>query len=79
SLNHAPFALACAFDPYLGGPSKPHKAFSYARCAQLDAHERFPDAVWAMLSQWGLHRYYVPEGFGGLLRDFEQPLQLIRM
>lgn len=79
SLNHAPFALASAFDRYLGDPSMPDNAFSYARCAQLDAHERFPDAVCAMLSQWGLHRYYVPERFGGMLRDFEQPLQLIRM
>lgn len=62
SLNHAPFALASAFDRYLGDPSMPDNAFSYARCAQLDAHERFPDAVCAMLSQWGCIAITCPSG-----------------
>ncbi|SMF98396.1 acyl-CoA dehydrogenase family protein [Burkholderia singularis] len=78
-MNYAPFALASAFDQYLGDPFNPQNAFSYARCATLDAQERFPDAICASLDQWGLPRYYVPEAFGGMLRDFEQPLQLIRM
>lgn len=78
-MRYAPLELASAFDRYLGDPHNPDNEFSYARCAQLDLEERFPDAICDGLQQWGLANYYVPEQFGGKLRDFEQPLHLIRM
>jgi len=78
-MHYAPSTLAENLERHLGDPDNPAIVFSFARCAELDAQEKFPDAICDNLREWGVQRYYVPVQYGGALIDFEQALQLIRM
>ncbi|MYU24056.1 acyl-CoA dehydrogenase family protein [Streptomyces sp. SID8352] len=63
----------------LGDPSDPDTPFSYARCAELDRAEEFPEAICAELDRLGLSRHYVPVEFGGALTGLEELAALIRV
>ncbi|MGC5344675.1 acyl-CoA dehydrogenase family protein [Streptomyces sp. DT171] len=63
----------------LGNPADPRTLFSYARCAELDRAEEFPEAICAELDRLGLSRHYIPEAFGGALIDHQGLADLIRV
>ncbi|MFC9431938.1 acyl-CoA dehydrogenase family protein [Streptomyces sp. NPDC056987] len=77
-MEHPPYRLAEEFDHFLGDPDDPGEVFSYARCAELDDREEFPDDICHRFQEWGLPAEYVPVAYGGRLRDYEQVLQLVR-
>ncbi|MFK4085007.1 acyl-CoA dehydrogenase family protein [Kribbella sp. NPDC020789] len=79
AASYDPFGPARDLDRYLGDPSDPAVAFSYAKSLELDEREEFPEASCAALTSWGLNEYFVPAGHGGRLHSYEQLLHLIRL
>jgi alkylation response protein AidB-like acyl-CoA dehydrogenase len=63
---------------HLGDPSDPSGPFSFARSFAHDEAGTLPDEALALLTNWGLHKYYIPVSLGGLLRSFEQVGSLLR-
>ncbi|MGW4892737.1 acyl-CoA dehydrogenase family protein [Kitasatospora sp. NPDC004240] len=75
----APAALTVAdLEHALGDPDDPRTLFSYARCAELDRAEEFPESICEELDRLGLPRHYVPEAFGGALAGHQGLADLIR-
>lgn len=79
AAEYAPSSLASRFDRHLGDPNARANLFYSERCIALDETDQFPNDIICMLNEWGLQKYYVPVQYGGLLRYFEDPIQLIRM
>ncbi|MER6901491.1 acyl-CoA dehydrogenase family protein, partial [Amycolatopsis sp. NPDC000740] len=73
-----PYTLTERLERELGDPRDSDRTFSYARCAEFDCTERFPDEICALLDGLGLAAFYVPTAFGGQLRDHTDLLQVIR-
>jgi hypothetical protein len=44
-MRYEPFAVAEQLERHLGDPRDPEVVFSFARCAELDAREEFPDEI----------------------------------
>ncbi|SNS62497.1 Acyl-CoA dehydrogenase [Streptosporangium subroseum] len=65
-------------DTLLGDPADPDTLFSYARCAELDRREEFPEEICRELDRLGLPARYVPAEHGGTLTDYPELLDLIR-
>lgn len=65
-------------DTLLGDPADPATLFSYARCAELDRREEFPEEICRELDRLGLPAGYVPAEYGGTLVDYPRLLDLIR-
>ncbi|WP_409185977.1 acyl-CoA dehydrogenase family protein [Amycolatopsis sp. VS8301801F10] len=63
---------------YLGDPLDPATVFSFARCGDLDARERFPAEICEILDAWQLARSYVPVRHGEAMASFDQPLHVLR-
>ena len=74
-----PLALARELEVRLGDPRDARREFSYARVAELDRAEEFPEAVCRELDALGLPRWFVPAEHGGELRGSEELSQLIRI
>jgi alkylation response protein AidB-like acyl-CoA dehydrogenase len=77
-MQHEPLALVEDLERHLGDPRDPTAPFSFARCAELDAVDGFPDAICGELDGWGVQNYYVPVEHGGALNDYEAALHLMR-
>ncbi|MCJ0871757.1 acyl-CoA dehydrogenase family protein [Streptomyces sp. AP-93] len=73
-----PLALTEQLERLLGDPGDSSLAFSFARCAELDRAEAFPDEICAALDVMGLPRWFAPAAHGGALRSSEELLQIIR-
>jgi alkylation response protein AidB-like acyl-CoA dehydrogenase len=72
-FRHPPMLAFEALEEHLGSP-EPLRA----ETARLDEDEAFPAGTVAALTSFGLHRYYVPAEYGGLLRDYESAAALVR-
>ncbi|PZT77856.1 acyl-CoA dehydrogenase [Streptomyces sp. AC1-42W] len=70
---------AAGLERALGDPSDPRTPFSYARCAELDRDEAFPEEICAELDRIGLPRHYVPREFGGALVGLQELADLVRV
>ena len=75
----AQYQIVAELEQYLGDPSDPATAFSFARSMALDEREQYPEEACRLLDQWGLPDYYVPVAAGGRLASFEQLLGLLRV
>lgn len=64
---------------YLGDPHDGRNAFSFAQAVALDEEEAYPERACALLDEWGLPAYYVPEQCGGRLRSYEEFVSLLRV
>jgi alkylation response protein AidB-like acyl-CoA dehydrogenase len=64
---------------YLGDPHDGRNDFSYAQAVALDEVEEYPERACALLDEWGLPEYYVPEQWGGRLRSYEELVSLLRV
>jgi alkylation response protein AidB-like acyl-CoA dehydrogenase len=53
-------------------------AFAPDALVALDRVEAFPDDACRVLDEFGLHRYYIPARYGGLLDNFGESLQIMR-
>ncbi len=78
-MRYSAYALAEDFDQRLGDPADPARAFSFARCAELDRREEFPDEICRELDTLGVPSYYVPAEYGGAAYSYESLFQLVRM
>ncbi|WP_327382812.1 acyl-CoA dehydrogenase family protein [Streptomyces sp. NBC_01207] len=78
TIAYDPVALADAFERALGDPRDPDRAFSTSRVLELDRAEEFPEDIVAELHACGLLAHYVPEEYGGRLRNYEELLQIVR-
>ncbi|HKV37013.1 MAG TPA: acyl-CoA dehydrogenase [Pyrinomonadaceae bacterium] len=63
----------------LGDPHDGRNLFSFAQAVELDEMEEYPERACALLNEWGLPRYYVPERCGGRLRSYEELVALLRV
>jgi alkylation response protein AidB-like acyl-CoA dehydrogenase len=73
TFRHRPMLWLEDLERHLGDhPADP------AADAALDAADAFPTAAVAALQDFGLHRHYIPEEHGGLLRDYETAVALVR-
>ncbi|MFP3989081.1 AMP-binding protein [Streptomyces sp. E11-3] len=73
-----PYALTAELERRLGDPRDPARAFSFARCAELDRAEEFPAEICRELDGLGLPGWFAPVEHGGELRSAEDLLQIIR-
>lgn len=64
---------------YLGDPHDGRNAFSFAQAVALDEVEAYPERACALLDEWGLPEYYVPQQCGGRLRSYEELVSLLRV
>jgi alkylation response protein AidB-like acyl-CoA dehydrogenase len=64
---------------YLGDPHDGRIAFSFAQAVALDEVEEYPERACALLDEWGLPQYYVPQQCGGRLRSYEELVSLLRV
>jgi alkylation response protein AidB-like acyl-CoA dehydrogenase len=64
---------------YLGDPHDGRNDFSFAQAVALDEVEEYPERACALLDEWGLPEYYVPERWGGRLRSYEELVSLLRV
>lgn len=73
------YAAAGDWERRLGDPCDDGRIFSYARCGDLDDHEEFPYEICRELDVLGLPAHYVPARFGGVLRDYDDAMQVLRV
>lgn len=64
---------------FLGDPHDGRGAFSFAEAVALDELEEYPERACALLDEWGLPQYYVPQQCGGRLRSYEELVSLLRV
>jgi alkylation response protein AidB-like acyl-CoA dehydrogenase len=74
-----PMEAAAWLDGALGDPRDAATVFNYAKCADFDDVDGFPEDIVAQLNEIGVQRYYVPARHGGLLTEFETGMQMMRM
>ncbi|MEI5527094.1 acyl-CoA dehydrogenase family protein [Streptomyces brasiliscabiei] len=67
------------FDRALGDPADPAAPLSFARGAELDRAERFPEDGCRELDRAGLPRLYVPAEFGGALTRYDELVAALRL
>lgn len=72
------FAPVAELEDRLGDPTDPTRLISYARSADLDEHEQFPDSECRELDRLGVPDYYVPTRWGGRLERFDVAVELLR-
>ena len=72
------FPAVLDLEAFLGDPRAPDNVCGFARAAEHDEQEAFPEAACARLEEWGFHHYYVPVSCGGRLGSYEQVLFLVR-
>jgi len=73
------YSKAEEFERYLGDPHDGRNAFSFAQAVALDEVDAYPERACALLDEWGLPKYYVPEQCGGRLRSYEELVSLLRV
>ncbi|WP_288908774.1 acyl-CoA dehydrogenase family protein [uncultured Microbacterium sp.] len=72
------YGRAADLDAYLGAPADPAGRMPLVLTLERDHDRVFPAEAVAALDAWGLPRHYVPEAFGGGLRDVFELLLLMR-
>lgn len=72
-------AIARDLERRLGDPHDPHAPMSYARVLELDEREHYPHEFVALLSDWGLYDWIVPEAHGGKAVNVEEGMSLFRL
>lgn len=72
------YGRAAELDAYLGDPADLGGRMPLAVTLERDHDRAFPAEAVAALDAWGLPRHYVPEAFGGGLRDVFELLLLMR-
>lgn len=77
--TYAPYALTERFERRFGDPDDASRAFSLARCAELDEREEFPAGICRDLDDAGVPGYYVPARHGGAAHTYEDTLQVVRL
>ncbi len=77
-MRYAPYALTERLEERFGDPNEAGRAFSLARCADLDEREEFPAEICRELDEIGIPRYYVPARYGGAAHSYEDTLQVFR-
>ena len=73
------YGKAEELERFLGDPHDGRNLFSFAQAVELDEHEEYPERACALLNEWGLPQYYVPERCGGRLRSYEELIALLRV
>src|SRR5829696_4918025 len=73
------YGKAEELERYLGDPHDGRNALSFAQAVALDEVEEYPERACALLDEWGLPEYYVPERWGGRLRSYEELISLLRV
>lgn len=73
-----PRGVVAEFERFLGDPRDAASVISADRSVELDERREFPAEAIAEIDAWGLQRWYVPEAYGGELRDFLVPMLMIR-
>jgi alkylation response protein AidB-like acyl-CoA dehydrogenase len=73
------YSRAEELERYLGDPHDGRSDFSFAQAVALDEVEEYPERACALLDEWGLPEYYVPERGGGRLRSYEELASLLRV
>lgn len=64
---------------YLGDPHDAGNAFSFAQTVALDEAEEYPERACALLDEWRLPDFYVPQQYGGRLCSYEELVSLLRV
>ncbi|QBI52617.1 acyl-CoA dehydrogenase family protein [Streptomonospora litoralis] len=64
--------------PHLGDPGDLANPFSYARAAELDRVEGFPDEACRDLDRLGVPAHYVPVEHGGVLQGYDRLVSVVR-
>lgn len=77
-VTSAGLAPAADLDRFLGDPSDPSSPMSFEMALIRDRAAQFPLEAAEALTEWGMHRYYVPAAFGGRLEDVLTPLMIMR-
>lgn len=78
-MNPLAYRRAEDFDRSLGDPHDDVQPFSFARCLALDEKEEFPQEICRLLDGLGLPAQYVPARHGGVLRDYPDLVQYVRL
>src|SRR5882672_8577962 len=78
-MKYQPMRTAEQLEVELGNPADPGVVFSYARCAEFDDGDEFPEDICRHLDGLDLPRHYVPVRYEGQLTSYETIAQLIRM
>jgi alkylation response protein AidB-like acyl-CoA dehydrogenase len=78
-MHYQVYSLAEELEAFMGDPYSKTTTFSYENCAALDIQEAFPHEIAANLEKWGLHKYYAPVEYGGVMESYEQALMLMRL
>src|ERR1700736_6009298 len=66
-------------EQYLGDPADSANELSFRRSVERDEREMYPEEACALLENWGIHLYYIPQEFGGKLVSFEEIFLLMRV
>lgn len=72
------FASVASLARTLGNAWDAANPWSFSQALERDELEQFPAQPCAMLEQWGLAAYYVPQEHGGKLGDYGETLGLLR-
>jgi alkylation response protein AidB-like acyl-CoA dehydrogenase len=67
-----------ALEAFLGNPYLPETPFSFRKSVALDEAEQYPAPLLALLNDWGLNDYYIPQALGGKLRSIAESFALLR-
>jgi alkylation response protein AidB-like acyl-CoA dehydrogenase len=78
-MMYLPMRAAEQLEIELGNPTDPGAVFNYARCAELDDGDEFPEDICRQLDGLDLPRNYVPVRHEGSLTSYETTAQLLRM
>lgn len=78
-MSPAQYLPALVLEQSLGDPWLADNSLSYATALQLDEEDAFPEAQVTTLNALGLHKGYVPHGYGGSFRNSETFLALGRV
>ncbi len=65
-------------DRALGDPHMPGSLVSYARTAELDMLEQFPESEARLLDRLGIPRHYVPRRWGGEFSGLDRAVEMLR-
>lgn len=72
-------SLAEDLERYLGDPHDSSSGMSFQRILELDEREEYPDELVDLVHRWGVHKYCLPEQWGGHAGDVEVGFNLLRL